>query len=152
MITPDRIEEAPARRLVGANGRYTKDTRGGIPRQWGNWDYAALTGVVGELVFGVSHGFAPGSFQYLCGMEVSADAPVPEGQIELCLPSGPHAVFVHQGHVSGIATMFDRVLNGAHLGDGWVMAPGPQYEVYTEDFDPQTATGKVELWFPIEQV
>ncbi len=150
-MRPDRIEEAEERRVIGANGRFTRATRHEIPALWSNWAYDKVTGTVGDMVFGVSHGFGPDTFDYMCALQVTPDAPVPDGQQDLILPSGPHAVFVHNGHVSGIAPIFDALLSGADLGEGWSLAPGPQYEVYSEDFDPMTATGRVELWFPIRK-
>ena len=149
-IQIDRIADAPMQRVIGLNGTFTADTRSEIPALWAEWDWQAVTGVVGDHVYGISHGFGPGRFDYLCGLPVSAVAPVPDKQIEVTLPAGPHAVFVHDGHVSGIASIFDAVLCNNALGPGWVMARGPQFEVYGEGFDPATATGRVEIWFPVE--
>ncbi len=150
-MRPDRIEEAKQRRVIGANGRFTKETRHQIPALWSGWAYDKVTGTIGDLVFGVSHSFAPGTFDYMCALEVGSDAPVPEGQQDLVLPAGPHAVFVHNGHVSGIGPIFDKVLAGTDLGAGWDLAPGPQYELYSDEFDPATASGRVELWFPVRK-
>ncbi|KMW59052.1 Transcriptional regulator, AraC family [Candidatus Rhodobacter oscarellae] len=148
-MKPDRIADAQERRIIGANGSYTHENRSGIPAQWAEWDYGAVTGVVGG-VYGVSHSFGgPTSFQYLCGLEVSADAPVPDGQTDVTLPAGKHAVFVINGHVSKIAEVFEAVFSHGALGEEWGIANGPQFEHYTEEFDPASATGKVEIWFPV---
>lgn len=149
----DRIENAPRRRLVGPNRTYDRNTREGIPQQWANWDYGAVQGVCEDMVFGVSHGFCePDQFCYACALSVTDDATVPAGQSAVEIPAGHFAVYVHNGHVSGIAAVFDAVMCGPKdLGDGWQLAPGPQLEVYGDNFDPMTATGRVEVWFPVRR-
>ena len=117
MIKPDRIESKDEFRVIGLNRSYTIETRGGIPQQWADWDYNAVTGADGMQVFGVSHGFdRKGGFDYACALKVTAEAPVPEAQSELPIPGGEYAVFVHDGHVSGIASVFDAVFKGVDLG------------------------------------
>ena len=150
-MKPDRIEQSLRRRLIGANATYTAATRSGIPAQWANWDHGAITGINEDLVFGVCHNFVPPDrFDYACALPVDANAPVPNGQTEVIIPAGDFVVYVHQGHVSGIAGVFDKVMCGPkEQGDGWVLAPGPQLEVYGEDFDGMTGTGCVEIWFPV---
>ena len=151
MIKADRIEAKDAFRVIGLNRSYTIETRGSIPQQWAEWDYNAVTGAEFDRVFGVSHGFdGKSGFDYACTMQVNPEAPVPEGQTELMIPGGEYAIFVHDGHVSGIASVFDAVCKDVDLGEGRQLAGGPQLEFYTEEFDPGTATGKVELWFPIK--
>ena len=152
MIAHDRIEDVPVRRLIGLNGTFTKDTRSEIPALWDRWAYTTVTNVTRpDLVFGVSHNFAPGQFDYMCALEVSNDAIVPDGMTELLIPGGDYAVFVHDGHVSGIGAIFDAIICGDTKVDGYRSRPTPQLEVYGEGFDPSTATGLVELWFPVER-
>ncbi len=151
MIEPERIDNVPERWLIGLNGSFTRDTRGEIPALWERWQWTTVTGVTRpNLVFGVSHSFSPPNrFDYMCALEVDADAPVPEGMTELIVPAGDFAVFVHDGHVSGIGGVFDTVLCGDVKIEGRRLAPGPQLEVYGDGFDPKTATGRVEIWFPV---
>lgn len=150
-MTPDRIQHAPQRRLIGLNQTYTALNRDQIPGQWGNWSFDAVTGVTEDLVFGVCHNFLPpDQFDYACALPVLPDAQVPPGQTEIIVPEGDFAVYVHNGHVSGISGVFDAVMCGAgDQGQGWQLAPGPQLEVYGPDFDGMTASGRIEIWFPV---
>ena len=152
-MKPERIEQCKERRLIGVNGTYTPATRSGIPAQWASWDHDAVSGISEDLVFGVCHNFkAPDQFDYACALPVEPSVPVPEGQSEVIVPSGDFAVFVHNGHVSGIAGVFDAILCGpTELEDGWHLTDGPQLEVYGEDFDGMAATGRVEIWIPVEK-
>ena len=152
MITPDRIEQKDQIRVIGLNRSYNRETRGGIPQQWAEWDYTAVKPADPIRVFGVSHGFdGIETFDYICAMQVTEDTAVPDGQSDIIIPDGSYAIFVHDGHVSGIASVFDAVCKGVELGKDWQMGAGPQIEFYTEEFDPGTATGKVELWFPVSK-
>ena len=150
-MKPDRIEHSHRRRLIGVNATYTPATRAGIPAQWAGWDHDAVTGINEDFVFGVCHNFVPpDQFDYACALPVVENAPIPSGQTEVIVPEGNFAVYVHNGHVSGIAGVFDAVMCGPkEQGDSWVLASGPQLEVYGEDFDGMTATGRVEIWFPV---
>ena len=153
LIRPDRLDKISKRRIVGFSQRYDMKTRENIPHQWANWDYRLVPDVKSNDVYGVSYGFeTPGEFDYLCGYEVMADAEVPEGQSEVFLPSGAYAVFDHDGHVSEIAIIFDAISQGVALPKGVEMAPGPQFEFYDKDHDPETGMGKVELWLPVRRV
>ena len=153
MIKPDRIEDIGDIRVIGLNRTYTIESRGDIPGQWADWRYDQVCGVTADAVYGVSHGFRQsGQFDYMCALPVDRDAPVPEDQSDLILPAGPYAIYVHQGHVSGIAKLFDAVLCGNGPGDGLIFTPTPQFELYGDDFDPIKAVGKVELWFPVARL
>ena len=154
MTQPDRFEEAKeARRIVGSNSSYTIQTRGLIPDQWSEWEYHKVEGVVSNDVYGVSHSFAKGpKFDYLCGLPVEDDAPVPEGQSEIVIPAGTYAVYVHDGHISSLSSLFDAIICGDAPKRGWTFGAGPQFELYGDEFDGSTSTGKVELWFPIIRI
>ena len=153
MITPDRIEARTHQRLIGSNKTYSMATRDQIPDQWAQWEYDKITGVVGDDVYGVSHGFAPESrFDYLCGLPVTTDAPVPDGQIALDIPAGDCAVYVHDGHVSGIGPLFDAIICGPGPGAGWRFCKGPQVELYGPEHDGLTGMGRVEIWMPVSRI
>jgi AraC family transcriptional regulator len=97
-------------------------------------------------------------FEYITGVEVSSFEKVPAKLRRLEVPAQRYAVFVHDGHVSGIRdTMYT-------IKKGWLpklMVAGRTgaergvqpdfFERYGKDFDPKTATGKIELWVPLKR-
>jgi AraC family transcriptional regulator len=152
-MVPERIHHASQRRLVGLCQRYTHRTRHQIPVQWSNWEHVAVTDITEDLVFGVCMNFAPpDQFDYMCALPVGPNAPVPPGQTEVVLAEGDFAVYVLNGHVSGIAGVFDAVMCGTDIPiEGWRLAHGPQLEVYGPDFDGLSGTGRIEIWFPVKR-
>ena len=148
---PARIHNSPALHLIGPRASYSHATRAGIPDQWANWDYEAVSGVTSDLVYGVSIAKGPPDrFDYICALPVAASAQPPKGQEMLFIPPTRFAIFDHHGHVSGMAALFDAINCGkVDWPDGLTLADGPQLEVYGEGFDPVAASGHVEIWVPV---
>jgi hypothetical protein len=86
--------------LVGMSEHYQPGGNAGIPSQWSR--FGPFIGHVTNEIPGVSYGVvynvdANNSFDYLCGVEVSAVADVPAGCVVLRVPASTHAVFLHRG-------------------------------------------------------
>jgi AraC family transcriptional regulator len=97
----------------------------------------------------VYHVDASNSFDYLCGLEVSAVADVPGGCIALRVPASTYAVFVHSGHISTIQATFTAIWERGLVEAGVKAADAPVFERYDEGFDPRTGLGGLEIWVPI---
>lgn len=90
-------------------------------------------------------------FQYLCGVQVSDPEDLSDAFTYKRLPSETYAIFLHDGHVSTLRQTHDAIAE-------WLPASEYErpddvdffFERYDERFDPQSGTGEIEVWLPIE--
>jgi AraC family transcriptional regulator len=154
LSNPQIITLSP-RTLVGINHRYTCETRSGIPGQWASFGphIGKIPGQVNGMSYGVSHNGTPeGSFDYLCAVEVSGSAAVPEGFTSLRIEPVQVAVFRHQGLVHEITATITAIFSEWIPRSGYSMfGPINVIEQYSEDFDPRTNAGWVDLWVPVHR-
>jgi AraC family transcriptional regulator len=126
---------------------YNNDDPSRIPAQWqrfGPW--------IGNsrIVYGViSETGAPGTFDYLCGIEVTDLASIPAGLVGLRIPPQKYAVFTHRDHISKIRNNFHAIFDQWLPNAGYKRAKAPVFERYDERFDPRTGLGVVEIWVPV---
>ncbi|MGG2357322.1 GyrI-like domain-containing protein, partial [Salmonella enterica] len=76
-----------------------------IPALWQRFGphIGRVPGQVGSTTYGICHGAdGTGSFNYLCGVEVTDLAGLPRELTHLKLPARRYAVFTHRGHISTI--------------------------------------------------
>jgi AraC family transcriptional regulator len=59
-------------------------------------------------------------------------------------------VFTHREHISRIRSTWHTIFNQWLPASGYSIADAPDFESYSEDFDPHTGTGVVEIWIPIK--
>lgn len=147
-----RIVTRAAMTLVGMREHYHAGANAGIPSQWSR--FAPFIGHISHEVPGVSYGVvynvdASNGFDYLCGVEVTAVADVPDGCVELRLDAITYAVFVHAGHISTIQATFTAIWERGLTEAGVKAAEAPVFERYDETFDPRTGLGGLEIWVPI---
>ena len=168
MTTRQKLEPRFANRralkLAGISMHYDAQDADAFATQWQG--FIPLVGNIPSQVGTETYGVVLGSFggdagfEYITGVEVSNLDKVPAKLRRLEVPAQRYAVFVHDGHVSGIRdTMYT-------VKKEWLpkmMVPGRTdtsreggnqpdfFERYGEDFDPQTATGKIELWVPLKR-
>lgn len=151
-----RFEQAGAMRIAGLRGEYTSETRGQIPQLWQRFapHIGRAAGQVGNVAYGVCFcGPAYQGFGYLAGVELTDEAPLPDGWSEARLPAGRYAVFTHDGHVSRLGETLEAIHQWLP-GSGLVVAqaaPGGAafFERYGETFCPNTGVGGMEVWFPL---
>src|SRR5207244_5615498 len=93
------------------------------------------------------------TISYLCGVEVSDFSSLPLEFTIVSIPAQRYAVFSHRGHVSRIRETIEAI------GSKWfpesVQEPARRsgeapdfFERYTEQFDPRTGMGGMEIWKP----
>jgi AraC family transcriptional regulator len=147
-------------RIAGLGVRYAAQSSEEFARQWQR--FSASIGKVPEQVGSDTYGVVIGSFgghdgfEYITGVEVSSFNNVPEKFRRLTIPAHRYAVFLHEGHVSGIR---DTVFS---IKKEWLpkwTVPGrpatggaeqPDFlERYGKEFNPQTGSGKIEIWVPL---
>ena len=140
-------------RVAGLSGRFDAGTVAAIPGLWRRFApyLDTLAGHAGgTTTYGIcSNGGSGGSFDYLCGIELQQSAPLPHGLVEVQVPAGRYAVFVHTGPVTELRDTWQAIFAQWLPASGIPPASGPQFERYSDQFDPRTGTGTVEIWIPV---
>lgn len=155
-MTPEKIR-TDAFRVVGPGGDFSHEDMSGIPALW--TEFARRAGEIPNpdstpAAFGAMFG-APNNFAYVAGLS-SSGGTVPAGMRELEVPAGNYAKFAFQVEKgeelpAKIQEHFQKI------GKEWMPAsglkmrwPAPVLERYGEKFNPETMSGEVEIWMPVE--
>src|SRR5690606_24945254 len=147
-----RMEDGKALLIAGLGGRYTFETNEGIPAQWQRFGpyIGSIPGQVGWTTYGVCcNTDEAGSFEYICGVEVSDFSDIPEELSSIRIPARRYAVFTHRGHISTIRSTVYTIWNKSLPESGLEVADAPDFERYDERFDAESGSGAVEIWIPI---
>lgn len=148
-----RFEHAKEIVLAGLNQSYTLETRVNIPLQWERFvpNIGKVPGQIGQVCYGVCWNVSPGrGFEYLSGVEVMDATRLPAEFATVRLPGREYAVFLHRDHVSAIGNTIDKIWNDWVPQAGLSVASAPWFERYTEEYNPQTSMGGMEIWIPLE--
>jgi AraC family transcriptional regulator len=151
-IEPVRFEERGPLTVAGLGGRFTPETREGIPALWKRFapHLGKVPGQVGGLAYGVSS-MSDGAIDYVAGVEVSGDAPLPDGFTKVQVAAKTYAVFEHHGHVSTLPETIGAIGREWLPSSGWEVASGPGViERYGRGFDPKTSSGLTEVLIPLK--
>jgi len=151
-----RFENGKALVLAGLRSRYTTETMNGIPAQWERFapHIGKIPGQVGHAAYGACWNFA-GGIEYLTGVEVSSSSGIPGEFNVVDIPAQKYAVFPHREHVSKLHETLDAIgsiwlpESGHEVARGTADAPN-FFERYSEEFDPRTGMGGIEVWIPIK--
>lgn len=147
-----RMEDGKALLIAGLGGRYTFETNEGIPAQWQRFGpyIGSIPEQVGWTTYGVCcNSDEAGSFEYICGVEVSDFSDIPEELSRIRIPARRYAVFTHRGHISTIRGTVYTIWNKSLPEAGLEVADAPDFERYDERFDPESGSGAVEIWIPV---
>ncbi|OMG75122.1 AraC family transcriptional regulator [Burkholderia ubonensis] len=152
-VAPPRFEVSERLLIAGMSGRFTFETNEGIPALWQT--FIPYIGNLPDQIGGVTYGVccnpdADGSFEYVAGVAVQRRDRLPA--LFRCVEIEPqrYAVFEHRGHISTVHQTFYSIWNGWLPTSGLKAADAPEFERYSEDFDPVAGTGVLEIWLPIE--
>lgn len=148
-----RFETRDAFVIAGFSGRFTPGTNEGIPALWQS--FGPHIGYVPGQVGGVTYGVCcnPGedcSFEYIAGVEVRTGEGLPSSFRSIRVEPHRYAVFEHKGHVSTLHQTFYNIFNHWLPASPLESAEAPEFERYSEDFDPLAGTGTVEVWVPVK--
>jgi len=151
-----RLVHARAMRFVGLRRHYTGQDMDQVPAQW--QAFIAQRQNIAHAIGAVAYGLVfdrPQGIDYMPAWEVSQfGGNLPAGFATAEMPAGDYAVFAHDGHLSGIRDTVDGIWR--HWMPTATRKPvereGAPYffERYGEKFVPQTGTGDIEIWIPIE--
>jgi AraC family transcriptional regulator len=82
---------------------------------------------------------------------VADGSALPPGLQHLPVAAERYAVFTRRDHISKIRNSWDAIYSEWPAASGHTLVQAPQFESCSEDFNPQTGTGVVEIWIPIER-
>ena len=148
-----RFEHAKEIVVAGLNQSYTFETRAKIPAQWERFapNIGKVPGQMGQVSYGVCWNVSPArGFEYLSGVEVKDATRLPAEFATVRLDAREYAVFTHRDNVSAIGNTIDKIWNEWVPQAGLKVASVPCFERYTEEFNPQTGMGGMEIWIPLE--
>lgn len=151
-LSEPRIVNSKPLMIAGLRKQYTSETAAGIPNQWEQ--FAAYIGTipkqVGNVAFGVKYNSdGEGNVDYLSGVEISEATDLPSELEVLRLPAQQYAVFDHNGHVSEIRRTWHTIFRDWMTSHKKQIKEAPDFERYSEKFDPQTGIGGIEIWVPL---
>jgi AraC family transcriptional regulator len=134
--------------------RYTCETSKNIPSQWQRFlpHFGNVPGQIGRIAYGVCcNTDEDGNFDYICGVEVASFSDLPPDLSRVRVPAQRYAVFSHRDHISSIRRTVNTIWNRWLPESGHEVADAPNFERYGDSFDPQSGTGGLEIWIPIEK-
>jgi AraC family transcriptional regulator len=151
-LAPPRFENGKPLLIAGLNERYTCETSTSIPAQWQRFNpyLGKVPGQIGNIAYGVCHNADDtGSFDYLCGVAVSDFSSLSAELSRVRVPEQRYAVFVHREHIASIRRTWNTIWNAWLPASGHAPADAPNFERYSEQFNPVTGMGGVEIWLPL---
>ena len=151
-----RIETSQSLQLVGLQQNYNSKTRNEIPKQWERFapQIPALSGKSMGVAYGVVlAGSAPDSIHYFCGVEACENAKLSGEFTHVSIPAHRFAKFSHHDHVSKLHETEMAIMDNWAAEHRNEMARDPKLplmvEYYGPKFNPQTGTGDMEVWIPV---
>jgi AraC family transcriptional regulator len=153
-----RFEDGKALLIAGFRNRYSAETMNNIPHQWQRFapHIGSVPGQVGRVTYGLTFlSRNDEGIDYLTGVEVSSCSGLPDEFRCVSIPAQRYAVFAHREHVSKLSETCDAIGKKWFPESGYELARGSaevpdSFERYTEEFDPQTGMGGMEVWVPIK--
>jgi AraC family transcriptional regulator len=154
-----RLEDGRELLIAGLRSHYTAETMNNIPAQWQRFapHIGKIPGQVGGAAYGACFNASDsaGGFEYLSGVEVSSSSGLPGEFSFVAVPAQRYAVFTHSEHVSKLFETLDAI------GRQWLPESGQAavpraagapdfFERYSEEFDPRSGMGGIEVWVPIQ--
>lgn len=157
-LEPPRFENGKPLLIAGLRKIYAPAAMRGIPAQWQTFAQyiGKIPGQVGRTAYGICWQAAESTnIEYLSGVEVSGFAGMPDDFTVASLAAAKYAVFPHRAHVSKLYETCDAISRwlpeSGHQSAASAGAETPAFfERYSEEFDPQTGMGGMEVWVPLQ--
>lgn len=142
--------------LAGRNGTFAIGPAPGIKALWVKLmeDYGQIDGQIGFQTYGVCYNFdgnhkSGGMMDYMAAVQVVDGGQVPGYLHTLIIPRRRVAVFRHEGGIEKLPQTWSGAFDIWLPKAGLKVADGPQFEVYSEDFDADAGTGSIEVHIPV---
>lgn len=152
-----RLENGKALLVAGLSEHYTSETMKNMPELWRRFapHIGKVSGQVGRVAYGLCfNADSADSVDYLAGVEISHASGLPDEFSFATIPAQKYAVFSHREHVSKLYETLDAIdkwLPGSGLKVSRGAGETPSFfERYSEEFNPQTGMGGMEVWIPIQ--
>ncbi len=146
------VKTSPALILAGRNGNFAIGPSTGIKDLWVQFmeDFGRIAGQVNLKAYGVCHNFdGTGRMDYMAAAQVSNAGEVPGYLDTLIIPSRKVAIFDHHGGLETLSSTWGTIFSDGLPLAKLSVAPGPQFEVYSADFDADAGTGSIEIHIPV---
>jgi AraC family transcriptional regulator len=149
-----RFENSKALLIAGLSEHYASETMKNIPELWQRFatHIGSIPGQVGRVAYGLCFN-GPDGIDYLAGVEISSASGLPDEFSFATIPAQKYAVFSHREHVSKLYETLDAIdkwLPGSGLNVSRGAEAPSFFERYSEEFNPQTGMGGMEVWVPIQ--
>jgi AraC family transcriptional regulator len=144
--------------IAGLRKTYAPGAMRSIPAQWQTFapHIGKVPGQVGGTTYGICWQAADSAnIEYLTGVEISTFAGMPNDFTVVSLPAAKYAVFPHRDHVSKLYETCDAISRWLpESGHQSAAAAGVEtpsfFERYSEEFDPHSGMGGMEVWVPLK--
>lgn len=154
-LEPPRFENGKEFLFAGMREHYAPETMKDLPELWQHFapHIGNIPGQVGQVAYGLCfNANSQEGMDYMTAVAVSSSSDLPSDFVVAIVPAQKYAVFTHHGHVSKLFETLDAI-------DKWLPESGLQvsrenselpcfFERYSEEFDPQTGMGGMEVWLP----
>lgn len=148
-----RFENGHFMLIAGLGGRFTADTTKAIPDLWEKFipEIGKIPGQKSEITYGICcNPDGKGGFEYIAGVEISKLDDLPEKYRWIEVQPQKYAVFEHKGSLDTLPQTFQYIWKTWLPKSGHEAADAPEFERYSEDFNPKLNTGVLEIWLPIK--
>ncbi len=152
-LQPPRHENGGPLLIAGPGERCTWETSAKIPALWQRFHAypGGIPGQIGQTAYGVCcNGDDAGNFDYIAGAEVTDFSSLPADLSRVRIPGQKYLVFTHSDHIATVRGTIAAIWNQWLPASGYQVADAPNFERYTESFDPLTGTGGLEIWIPVK--
>jgi AraC family transcriptional regulator len=153
-LEASRVENSRPLLIAGVRGQFTDEPWNGTPELWQRFapHLGKIPGQVGRTAYGLCF-LQSNGVDYLAGVEVSGVSGLPGDFATVSIPAQKYLVFPHSEHVSKLQLTCEMISEWLPTS-GYEAAKSPGapdfFERYTEDFDPRTGMGGIEVWVPIK--
>ncbi|MEI9990070.1 MAG: AraC family transcriptional regulator [Rhizomicrobium sp.] len=155
-LLADRVPRA-AFTVAGVGALFTDENKSGIPGLWPRLiRVLPLAGQADARSYGVCRmeDKEEGALKYIAGVEVTGDAPLPDGFERIALDAHVHAVFrltldgsaLHPQMQAAMGKIWGELLPRS----GLKTVPAPDFELYPSDFEPMRKGSHVDMYIAAE--
>ncbi|MBV4485510.1 GyrI-like domain-containing protein [Pseudomonas sp. SWRI153] len=152
-VAEPRFENGQFLLIAGLGGKFTQATTEGIPELWEQFlpHLGKIPGQQSEVTYGVCcNADGKGGFEYVAGVQIDKLDDLPEKYRWIEIQPQQYAVFEHKGPLAQLPATFQYIWNTWLPQSGREAADAPEFERYSEDFNPRLNTGKLEIWLPLK--